>query len=306
MSPPQSADPRAKAGAALDAFVLRARRVRAHSLAADPDALEGLTKPKWHIVVDETTGAATVTRYLPPEESVESLAARVRPLILQRDPVHYGRVLNALGLLLQGNPETAADALAYVKWLRGQWSAINSDSDESRAYSIQKGRVDGEGPTSDISDNSLAFAWFYGDVVHADAARRESARNFNVVDRFEAAVHVVARIAWLTNATLNFIEQLRDAGQLQTDDWAFEEDVVVGVTEITQEANVRVAPVGTPKPESLHEDFSDQWKPLSDMRSEFADLASPEDANEPGTSPSPGAERHPPPAPTSDDGAVEE
>lgn len=305
MSPPQSDDPRGKAVAALDAFVLRARRVRAHSLASDPDALEGLTKPKWHVVVDETTGAATVTRHLPPEESVESLAARVRPLILQRDPVHYGKVLNAVGLLLQGEPD-AADALAYVKWLRGQWSAINSDSDESRAYSIQKGRVDGEGPTSDISDNSLAFAWFYGDVVHADAARRELARDFNVVDRFEAAVHVVARVAWLALATLNFIEQLRDAGQLQTNDWAFEEDVVVRVTEITQDANVLVAPVGTPKPESLHEDFSDQWKPLSDMRSEFADLASPVDADEPGPSPSPGAERHPPRAPTNDDGVAED
>jgi hypothetical protein len=283
--PTQSSDPRAKAVAALDAFVLRARRVRAHSLAADPGTLEALAKPKWHIVVDDRTGVATVTRHLPPEESVESLAARVRPLILQRDPVHYGKVLNAVGLLLQNNPD-AADALLYVKWLRGQWSAINSESDESRAYSIQKGRVDGEGPTSDISDNSLAFAWFYGDVVHADAARRDSARDFNVVDRFEAAVHVVARIAWLTLATLNFIEQLRDAGQLKTDDWAFEEEVVVGVTEITREANVLVAPEGTPKPESLHEDFSDQWKPLSEMRSEIA-----YDADEPGPSSPSGAGR---------------
>lgn len=265
---------------ALEAFVLRARRVRAHSLAADPKALEALANPKWHIVVDETTGAATVTQHLPSEELVESLAARVRPLILQRDPVHYGKVLNALGLLLHGNPD-ATDAQTYVKWLRGQWSAINSDSDESRAYSIQKGRVDGAGPTSDISDNSLAFAWFYGDVVHADAARRNATREFNVVDRFEAAARVVARIAWLTLATLNFIEQLRGEGQLETDDWAFDEDVVVGVTEITREATVLVAPVGTPKPESLHEEFSDQWRPLSDMRSEIAHLASAPDADEP-------------------------
>ena len=118
-------------------------------------------------------------------------------------------------------------------------------------------------------------------MVHADAGRRNAARDFNVVDRFEAAVHVVARIAWLSDATLNFVEQLRVAGQLETDGWAFEEDVVVGVTEITQEANVLVAPVGTPQPESLHENFSDQWKPLSDVRSEIAHPASAADVEEP-------------------------
>lgn len=288
MSTSQSGDPRGKAAAALEAFVLRARRVCAHSLASDPDALEALTKPKWNIVVGERTGNATVTRHLPPEELVESLAARVRPLILQRDPVHYGKVLNALGLLLHDNPD-AADALAYVQWLRGQWSAINSDSDEIRAYSIQKGRVDGEGPTSDISDNTLAFAWFYGDVVHADAARRNAASDFDVVDRFEAAVHVVARVAWLAHATLDFVEQLRDAGHLETDGWVFEEDVVVGVTEITHGANVLVAPVGTPKPESLHEDFSDQWKPLVEMRSEMAPPADGAEADAPGRTGASGA-----------------
>lgn len=280
MSTSQPGDPRDNAAAALEAFILRARRVRAHSLASDPDALESLTNPKWNMVVDQRTGTATVTRHLPPEELVESLAARVRPLILQRDPVHYGKVLNALGLLLRGNAD-AAEALAYVKWLRRRWSDINSDSDEIRAYSIQKGRVDGEGPTSDISDNSLAFAWFYGDVVHADAARRNAARDFNVVDRFEAAVHVVARIAWLAHATLNFIEQLRDAGHLETNGWVFDEDVVVGVTEITQEANVFIAPVDTPQPESVHEDFSDQWKPLAQMRSEVAPRASSAETDEP-------------------------
>lgn len=288
MNTSQSGGPHGKAVAAIEAFVLRARRVCAHSLASDPDALVALIKPKWHVVVDESTGKSTVTRHLPPEESVESLAARVRPLILKRDPVHWGKVLNALGLLLRDRPDTTS-AMEYLQWLRGQWGGINSGSDAVRAYSVQKGRVDGEGPTSDISDNSLAFAWFYGDVVHADTARRDAARDFTVVDRFEAAVHVVARVAWLTHATLDFIKQLREQGALETDGWVFDEDVVVAVMEITREAKVFVAPVDTPQPGSLHEGLSGDWKLLTEMRTE---MASPADgvevaADDPGAKGSP-------------------
>ena len=133
------------------------------------------------------------------------------------------------------------------------------------------GRIDQSVEPSVASDNTLAFAWFYGDVVHADADRRRVTSAFSVIDRFEAAVFVVARVAWLTHATLNFIEQLRQADLLPLADWAFLEDVVVGVTEVTQKANVLVAPEGTPPPDSLYEAFSDDWKPLAGMRRHLAD-----------------------------------
>lgn len=249
-----------QARATLAAFVLRARRVGEHSLASDPVALGHLCKPSWQVTLSHVDGQATVRRTLPDEESVESLAARVRPVILQDDPVHHGKVLNALSYMLKDVPHEPAKA--YIKWLRNQWKTINSKSEEVRAYRLEKGPADRSAAPTVISDNSLAFAWFYGDVVHADTARRESSAGFSIVDRFEAAVPVVARAAWLTHATLNLIEQLMAEGVLSLPEEPLTEQVTVGVTEIIQKADVYVAPMETGPP-PVGRDLGPDWVPLT-------------------------------------------
>lgn len=62
--------------------------------------------------------------------------------------------------------------------------------------------------------------------------------------------------------TLDFIEQMHNAGYLSLGDRAFSEPVAVSVTEITHEATVYVAPVGTEPPASINDEFPDGWKPL--------------------------------------------
>lgn len=259
--PHPAPDPvRDRSEAALEAFISRARRVAEHSLARDRDGLASLTKTTWHLSVDLSTQTSTITTRLPPEESVESLAARVRPLILQDEPVHYGKALNALGYLLKDLDDSGGSgdvdrAKRYIDWLRSQWKAIDSKSEEMRAYRLEKGRVDGTAEPVVTTDNALAFAWFYGDVVHADAQRRALAADFDITDRYEAAVRVVARTAWLAYATLDFIEQLRAAGHLDLDAAVFEEPVTVAETEVTREATVYIAPVGTKPPTSINDPF---------------------------------------------------
>lgn len=225
----------------MEAFVLRARRVCHHSLARDQEALKRLINPSWQVAVPEGGGTAKVRRTLPPEEAFESLAARVRPLILQEDPVHYSKALNALGYLIK-DAQGAEKAQQYLKSLRQPWKSVNSASAEVRAYRVEVGPADHSAPPLVMSDNSLAFAWFYGDVVHADAARRESAAAFDIVTRYEAAVHVIAMAAWLAFATLHFIEQLIADGLLTLNDDVFAEAVTVEVTEIVNEAEVFVGP----------------------------------------------------------------
>jgi len=247
MTKPSDDDLQAGSRAAVEAFVLRARRVGRNSLARDREALEKLCKPSWQMTFTEGERLAKVTRTLPPEEALESLAARVRPLILQDDPVHYSKALKALGYLLK-DVEGAAEAHEYIKRLRQRWKSINSLSDEVRAYRVEVGPSDRSTPPEVMSDNSLAFAWFYGDVVHADAARRESAAAFDIVTRYEAAVHVIATVAWLAYATLHFIEQLVADGLLTLDEEAFSEPVTVEVTEITNEAEIFVGPEGADPP----------------------------------------------------------
>src|SRR4051794_14815961 len=63
-------------------FVLRARRVEAHSLVQDREAFAELAEEKGTIRLT-VDGSGTMTRSLPADEEVfESLAARVRPLVL--------------------------------------------------------------------------------------------------------------------------------------------------------------------------------------------------------------------------------
>ncbi|HEX8509335.1 MAG TPA: hypothetical protein VF635_07545, partial [Propionibacteriaceae bacterium] len=72
--------------ACLEFFVLRARRVELHSLAADQ---EQIVRWATHQMTMEGTasGRTWLVQRLPREELLESLAARVRPFILQRDPI---------------------------------------------------------------------------------------------------------------------------------------------------------------------------------------------------------------------------
>ncbi|MEU9982098.1 hypothetical protein [Streptomyces sp. NPDC050856] len=58
----------------MEAFVLRARRVESHSLAADRTALTALAKAEIHISL-KANGLVVFRQGLPPEEQVESAAA---------------------------------------------------------------------------------------------------------------------------------------------------------------------------------------------------------------------------------------
>ncbi|MGB7448657.1 MAG: hypothetical protein WA892_05965 [Ornithinimicrobium sp.] len=65
----------------LAGFVVRARRVAAHPLARDHEALLVLAQDSFTLTLSPGH-PAKMRRTLPPEELFESLAARARPVIL--------------------------------------------------------------------------------------------------------------------------------------------------------------------------------------------------------------------------------
>lgn len=74
----------------LERFVVRARRVGAHSIVQDWDELMRHAQGGFGGTLD-VTGRMTITRRLPADEEVfESLASRVRPLTVESEPVYYG------------------------------------------------------------------------------------------------------------------------------------------------------------------------------------------------------------------------
>ena len=106
----------------IERFVLRARIVQDHSLARDYRELKDMAKTQFKIkfVLNPATGERTASMSpvdLIPTEQLESAAARVRPIFLKKDKVHYDSVLDAVSAVLKGRSEAKA-LLAKVRELR--------------------------------------------------------------------------------------------------------------------------------------------------------------------------------------------
>ncbi len=85
----------------LVAFVLRARRIEAHSLLRNLERFSAWASGAMRLEVmqnraDATIRSARVHFDLPDEEIFESLASRVRPMLLEKEPIYYGRVLDII------------------------------------------------------------------------------------------------------------------------------------------------------------------------------------------------------------------
>lgn len=201
-------DPAEVARLRVGEFVLRARRVEAHSLAADRPALDRLRTPQFHIGVDPTGQTVAVRRY-PPEEQVESAITRVRPLLLVGEQINFNKVMAQVGLLLHdGGLDPRAHAFTVQKALSQAWTRASSRDDAIRGYAEQHLNMATGESTEPISDRALALAYVYGDTVHADRTTHAAADPFGVQTRYGAAVHLVADLMVLTINALEFIRQL--------------------------------------------------------------------------------------------------
>jgi hypothetical protein len=231
--------------ATLSAFVLRARRVESHSLALDKVLLHKLSRMEmtYQFVASENQGY--LIQVLPPEEQIESAAARVRPLLLQEEAVHYIKVLNALGYFAKESAdEKLRNALAAI---RSDWNRIKPRGKDILGASTQIEDADGN-KSEFLSDTELAFAYIYGDVVHNDLDRIAATNMHGVKERFKAAAPIVGYIMVLTIATLNVTRNMMKAGLVELPNHLLTDEVVVAETVFRNEARAWSAPLGTPLP----------------------------------------------------------
>lgn len=261
------ADPSQQQLAILSTFVLRARRVAAHSLVQDEEVFRGLATGQMRIEFEGDQ--VFIVKQYPPEEQIESAAARVRPLLLQGDPTHWAKVLNALGFFAKGN----ASAIEHLGKLRKGWRAVSEDQgDEGR--SIQLVSPDGK-ETEPTSDLKLAYAYIYGDVVHHDEQRIASVEGFDITHRFEEAATLVARIMQIAILTLQFTLELARVGLIPFEPGVYTTEVVVTDTESRRPAQAWVAPEGTVSPNHMSEQPGAGWSRMTpDL------LAKPQDQSE--------------------------
>jgi hypothetical protein len=248
-------------------FVVRARRVVAHSLVRDWERLVDLTEDRF-IMRLNLAGSATMTLRLPENEEVfESLVARLRPILLTSEPVHHGRVFKAIKrLVVQGGPGFGAEHRDHFDRLRARWQQLAGDTPRMQTYAMQGFDERGQPVTPLVPDAALAGGWLYADLVHAEPLRGlENSLHFSLAERYVAAVRLFSNIAALTAHTLAFINRLRDDGLIDIDSSAWTTPVAVNSSELVQHASVFVAPAGTVGPAWVPGSLqvAEGWRPLT-------------------------------------------
>lgn len=233
----------------LCAFIVRARRVEAHSLAQDKDFVVEVADVTMKMTFEP--GKTRLRTVLPEsEEQVESAAARVRPLVLNSEPSNGLNAVNAMAYLLRNHPEfTGGSAGKAIRELRDGWKRVlPSATSDSTPYSVYI--ADDEASESHDAA-ALGWAWMYGDVVHSDPDRRAATRLAGVHERYRAGAILTCKIIIQAVATMNVIRGLRKAGLLILPDEPFTEEVAVNSESLIRDVEVWTARHGTESVPSL-------------------------------------------------------
>lgn len=249
----------------VEKFVLRARKVMAHSLVREHmDLLNelGSGTVKVRVLLNRNTGATEhrILMDLPPEEAFESFAARLRPFTMLKEPIYWEAVLDAIGELV--SEDTKAEVVD-LDGLREHWSRVLKGNSAVQAYYAVTER-------GKMTDAKLADLWLNSDFLHAQPIQSAVANSLTLDQRYQAAAGVYARLGACVNSTLFLVNHLCKEGLIDLDPDVFEEVVVVETT-IDLPGRVYSAEVGAELPSDLSDLDPDVWRPIDE------DIAFPDD-----------------------------
>lgn len=276
-------------------FVVRVRRVLANPLAEDDEQLRRAHNVNLGVTHDDRT---IVTDWLPDEAALESLASRLRPLLLASDPVHYSNAFASMGALLRGQGRHADGHVAQVRALRKEWDKL-SDAGRGRYVIIDFGPPNSPtntqptqphdtvtddmvtddsvgdplegGPESDDSgpvlvrphwrDRDAAAGWFYGDLVHADPARQNELEGLKLEERVPAAFGFVADVVTLCWQSLGLVWLHRRQLALPDSAWTSQVAIEPGWRRREGEAFFGQADGSVPTSTTVHSDSWEKFAP---------------------------------------------
>jgi len=212
----------------LKMFVIRGRRIRAHSLVAgDAEPVRSLARSSVGVSVGLENESSFTTSLPPEEEQFESLAARIRPLILASEPIYYKKVLGAVRRLLDEADGVTNQMHQDLDRLAERWARVDPEDGELQAWSMWTQKSGGGGPRHEATDSVLALGWLYSDLVHVELRKdRAVAAEFPMSRRYLAASQVLSRVALAAVDTLAFVKALDDAAILDLPESLWTEDVV--------------------------------------------------------------------------------
>lgn len=149
-----------------------------------------------------------IEREHPPISQIEQAAARLRPVFLDQEVVHHGRVMKALGYLTRNE---APEVKAVVKAVKTAWQGF----DGQRTWAMEAGEF-GENPdtTGQLWDRQIAHDWLYGYVIHNDLDAQHRIRYISPDDRMMAGLLLTKDAILLVRATQQLVVDLEGVGAL--------------------------------------------------------------------------------------------
>lgn len=238
-----------KAREILRRFVVRARRVEAHSMVENRSVYR-YAKPTMRLEFRDGS-LGRVREVLPDQEIFESLAARVRPCFLKQDPIYLDKVFDSIDLLLDDRclPERDSELLDAC---RNDFQ--NLLDKEGGHYFVRVFDEEGNPQNVVLSDLLIGDGWLYGDLVHADPkGKKAEAMKLPYRERFFAATSLFSMLAVVVVRLLGLVTDFNERFGFGIDGRAWEEQVVLtgqDDDEIVSQKMV-LLPYGTELPEGV-------------------------------------------------------
>ena len=231
----------------LRRFVIRAKRVEAHSLVKNNDVLN-YVEPKLQIKYSE--GKSAEIKYLMPDEEIfESLAARVRPCILKSESVYLDKVFHAIEVCMNGQQMEVRDQKCFTT-CRYRFNDLVSKR-SGMSYSVQLFDADNKALEAPLTDLQIGEAWLYSDLVHSDPhGDKAKAAELSYRDRYYAGTSFFSTLTVVVINTYRLITLLNEKYEWHIDEDAWQEQVTLSEKDSEIEiSNMYVLPVGTIIPE---------------------------------------------------------
>lgn len=211
----------------LERFVVRARRIEAHSLVRSRK-IEEFAQPNYTLSFSGSSISMRLNSRPEDEEVFESLAARIRPCIVDSEPIQLEKVVAATRVLTSEIKLTerqlrlldSVDAWCKNHIAPHSYAPISSHE--------EIGRVDSDEVTP-ASDTLLGLGWYYADLVHADPQQeKETALKFPYDARYNQGVLLVSHLALIIRALLRMIRDVDSTHDLGLSPEIWEAQVTAG------------------------------------------------------------------------------
>lgn len=245
----------------LSMFVVRARRVKEHSMVKD-GFIYRFRRPK--ITIHLMPSSVTAEDVFPAnEEIMESLASRLRPCIVSQEPIFLPTVFQCLHTIL--DTHLSDEEKSKLKDFEDSFEHAYSKNDVI-LYQSQVMNSDGQ-IIADLTDRELAESWLYIDSVHSEPIGwKTQGLKYTYSQRYFAATSFFSYLAALVVDLLKYVDDLHnvhDTG-ISSDTWTSQviaDSGQMGKDIVSQ--RIFVAPHGTPMPDGLDPKTSPAFQELT-------------------------------------------